>query len=113
MTEVISIKWTKRVGQPTTPLHRRLTVLLLAICVGKLTHAQTPSRDPLVDFDRYIQVALSDWKTPGLSVAIVRGDEVLLTKGYGVREVGTRESVDVDTIFPISSVSNRPCPSES
>ena len=60
--------------------------------------------DPLNGFDEYVRTALVDWKTPGISVAIIRSNETLLTKGYGVRELGKPELVDENTVFPISSV---------
>jgi len=42
---------------------------------------------------------------PGLAVAVVRGDEVLYAKGFGVRRVGSPEKVDADTVFAIASMS--------
>ncbi len=42
---------------------------------------------------------------PGLSVAVVFGDEVVYSGGFGVREVGTDEAVDAETVFLLASVS--------
>jgi CubicO group peptidase (beta-lactamase class C family) len=53
--------------------------------------------------DAYIEKARVDWGVPGLSVAIVQGEEVLLCKGYGVREIGTTEAIDRHTLFAIAS----------
>jgi CubicO group peptidase (beta-lactamase class C family) len=33
------------------------------------------------------QWVFKDWKVPGASVAIVRGDQVFLAKGYGYRDL--------------------------
>jgi len=40
---------------------------------------------------------------PGLAVAIVHKGQLVFAKGYGVRDVSTREPVDTQTIFAIAS----------
>jgi CubicO group peptidase (beta-lactamase class C family) len=42
---------------------------------------------------------------PGIAVAVVKDGEVVLAKGYGVREIGHPEPVDADTVFQLASVS--------
>ena len=42
---------------------------------------------------------------PGIAIAVVHGDEVLLKKGYGVREAGKPDPIDADTVFQVASVS--------
>lgn len=42
---------------------------------------------------------------PGLAIAVVHDDEVLLLEGYGVRELGGVDVVDADTVFQVASVS--------
>jgi CubicO group peptidase (beta-lactamase class C family) len=42
---------------------------------------------------------------PGLSIAIVHHDDVVFLKGFGVRQVGRPEPVEVDTVFQLASVS--------
>jgi CubicO group peptidase (beta-lactamase class C family) len=42
---------------------------------------------------------------PGIAVAVIHGDEVLLKKGYGVREAGKPQPIDADTVFQVASVS--------
>lgn len=49
--------------------------------------------------------ALKAFDAPGVAVAIVRGDQVLLAKGYGVREAGSDQPVTADTLFAIASCS--------
>ena len=44
-------------------------------------------------------------KTPGLAIAIVQDSTILFMKGFGLREVGTRDSVDEHTVFRLASVS--------
>ncbi|MDQ3526087.1 MAG: serine hydrolase [Chloroflexota bacterium] len=44
-------------------------------------------------------------ETTGVSVAVVYGDEVLATRGYGVASTGTNDPIDSDTIFQLASLS--------
>ncbi|OJJ21729.1 hypothetical protein BKI52_14605 [marine bacterium AO1-C] len=53
--------------------------------------------------DAYIQKGMKDWHIPGLAVAIVKDDKVVFMKGYGVKELGTQEKVDENTLFMIGS----------
>ncbi len=59
--------------------------------------------EQLAEIDRLIESVRADWEVPGLSVAIVRGDQLVLAKGYGVRTLGGQEPVDADTQFVIAS----------
>ena len=47
--------------------------------------------------------AMSKFNVPGMAIGIVKGDEVLLAKGYGVREIGKDKPVDSSTLFKIAS----------
>ena len=42
---------------------------------------------------------------PGLSIAVVQGDEVVFLEGFGVRQIGKPETVGADTVFQLASVS--------
>ncbi|MBX6363389.1 MAG: serine hydrolase [Gemmatimonadetes bacterium] len=53
--------------------------------------------------DAYVARAVADWHVPGLAIAVVRGDSVVFAKGYGVRELGKAEAVDIHTRFAIGS----------
>jgi CubicO group peptidase (beta-lactamase class C family) len=57
----------------------------------------------IADLDKYIAKAQKDWNAPGIAVAIVKDGKVILSKGYGVKEAGGKESVDNETLFAIAS----------
>jgi CubicO group peptidase (beta-lactamase class C family) len=44
-------------------------------------------------------------EVPGMAIAVVHDDAVVYTKGFGVREVGTDQPVDENTVFQLASVS--------
>ncbi|BCW18357.1 hypothetical protein NtRootA9_10650 [Arthrobacter sp. NtRootA9] len=59
----------------------------------------------LARLDDFAGYALAETGLPGLAVAVVYQDEVLYSKGFGVREVGKAGKVTPDTVFQVASVS--------
>jgi CubicO group peptidase (beta-lactamase class C family) len=53
--------------------------------------------------EQYIEQARTDWDVPGLAVAIVQDDRILLAEGFGVREIGSDDAVDAQTLFAMAS----------
>ena len=53
--------------------------------------------------DGYVTKALKEWQIPGVSVCVVKDGKVLVMKGYGVKEMGTIDKVDENTLFMIGS----------
>jgi CubicO group peptidase (beta-lactamase class C family) len=86
----------------TNRIQTLFLVLTLALSVAPCAFAQEA---PLQGFDEYVNKALKDWEVPGVGVAIVKNDKVVLAKGYGVRKLGDLTPVDDRTIFAIGSSS--------
>lgn len=59
----------------------------------------------LAGLDAFIADAMKSWNVPGLALAIVKDGEVVLKKGYGVRNVKAGTPVTADTVFAIGSSS--------
>lgn len=78
-----------------------LLVVLWLACVP-LAHAEPIDPIPI---DAAAEEAMKAWNVPGVAVAIVRGDEVVYMKGFGVRELGGKKPVTPDTVFAIASTS--------
>lgn len=68
-----------------------------------LSAIQPSLEQQVAALDAYIAQAREDWKVPGLAVAIVQGDKVLLSKGYGVLQTGAAQAVNEHTLFAIAS----------
>ena len=64
-----------------------------------------PAADPLAGLDAQIAAELERFRTPGISVAIVKDGQVLLAKGYGLRNVEQKLPMTADTVQPIASIS--------
>ncbi|MCX6169848.1 MAG: serine hydrolase [Ignavibacteriales bacterium] len=62
-------------------------------------------QDKIKRIDSLITKAMTDWKMPGFSVAIVKNDSVIFAKGYGVKDIAKNEPVDENTLFVIASCS--------
>lgn len=76
------------------------------LCASSVTGQQRtlPQERFPAELDRYIQKVLVDGQIPGIAIGIVRNDSVLVTKGYGVRELGKPDRVDENTVFDIASL---------
>ena len=77
-----------------------LRLFLLSLLFGQLAFAQ---KSPIKGLDEYIAKAMKEWETPGLAIAIVKGDEIVFARGYGVRKLGETDKVTEQTIFAVAS----------
>jgi CubicO group peptidase (beta-lactamase class C family) len=77
-------------------------LLLFTLLSGQFIYAQEPA---LQGFDDYVNKALKDWQVPGVAIAIIKNDKIILAKGYGVKKVGDPAPVSEKTIFAIGSAS--------
>lgn len=75
--------------------------LACALSVSSVIYAESP----IEDLSRFIQASQTKWQVPGVAVAVVKGDEIALLKGFGVTEIGKEEKVDGNTLFQLASVS--------
>lgn len=53
--------------------------------------------------DNYVYDAMRLWNIPGVAVAIVKDGKVVVSRGYGVREIYKNDLVDENTLFMIAS----------
>ncbi len=97
---------------------RRTFVLSLVLLAGLLGRADVvaalpaspilrqsePDSTSRADLDAFIASVMEEWKVPGLAIAVVRDGEVILSKGYGLRDVDEQLPVTPRTLFAIGSV---------
>lgn len=57
----------------------------------------------LAEFDAFIETTREQYAIPGAAVAVFNADEILLAKGYGLRQLGRPEPVTPETIFALGS----------
>jgi CubicO group peptidase (beta-lactamase class C family) len=58
----------------------------------------------LAELDRLVEHAMTCWSIPGLALAVVRGDDIAVLKGYGVRQLGVNDPVTPETQFMLCSL---------
>ncbi|HEY5611199.1 MAG TPA: serine hydrolase domain-containing protein, partial [Thermoanaerobaculia bacterium] len=83
------------------------SALVLLLLIASTTHAKRDPKNALAGIDRLIEDALAEQKIAGASVAVVVGDEVVLLKGYGWRDIEKNLAMTPDTMLPIASVSKQ------
>ena len=76
---------------------RFLSCLCVLFTLTGVASAQPP------DLDRWVARAMQTFEVPGIGLAIVKDDAVVLAKGYGVRKLGDPAPVDARTLFGIAS----------
>lgn len=59
----------------------------------------------LAEFETYAKKSMAEWKVPGMAIAIVRDKDVIYEKPFGVKTLGSKDPVTVDTVFQIGSTS--------
>lgn len=80
-------------------------ILLLIVFFVSFFSSRLTAQPPFIkdSLDSYIQQGLKDWNIPGLAIAIVKDGKVVVMKGFGVRDITTKEPVDENTLFMIAS----------
>jgi len=86
-------------------MKKLLLPLLLVSLLSTRSFSQTDSLPSFIkdSLDNYVNRALAQWQIPGVSVCIVKNGKVVWMKGYGVKETGTTDKVDENTLFMIGS----------
>ena len=88
---------------PHTIRARRLLACVLVVSTALISAQSTPRPAAPPDIDQWVQRAMQTFEVPGIGLAIVKDDAVVLAKGYGVRKLGEATPVDARTLFGIAS----------
>ncbi len=59
----------------------------------------------IYQFERFVEDTMQKGQLPGLAVAIVKDNRIIYLNGFGVREIGRSDPIDIHTIFRLASVS--------
>jgi CubicO group peptidase (beta-lactamase class C family) len=82
-----------------------MNCILSTVFAGTVLAAATPSNS-VIDtkkLDQIVESAMAEFQVPGLAIAVVSQDKLLLAKGYGVRDIGNNKPVTAQTLFGIAS----------
>jgi len=88
-------------------MHRKFIkhIALTALALGLSTNTLAQDRAVMAEdkIDALVERALVDFNIPGIGVGIIKDGEVILAKGYGIRDMRGSDKVDGDTLFQIAS----------
>lgn len=74
---------------------------LLVLSMAPASSAVQPL--PIGELDGRIDALREAFGIPGLAIAVVRHDSIVLARGYGIRRVGEAGRIDAETLFAIGS----------
>jgi CubicO group peptidase (beta-lactamase class C family) len=83
-------------------VHRVAVALHLALIQARPVAAQTAAA--LDSVDRYISAERTRYRIPGLSVAVLRGDSIVLARGYGYANLELHAPASDSTVYQSGSV---------
>lgn len=78
-------------------------LLIISIFSFFLFNNVSAQTSKIQELDKYFQKALEEWHIPGMAIAIIKNDSILLSKGYGVKDISKTDKVDENTLFGIAS----------
>lgn len=81
--------------------HLALIVMLMTMLLPSWGSAQTIDAEK--QLDNMITQGMQDWQIPGMTAIVVKNNEVVFQKVYGVKNLETREPVDENTLFNMGS----------
>ncbi|MGH7498697.1 MAG: serine hydrolase domain-containing protein [Gemmatimonadales bacterium] len=79
---------------------------LLALCFGTVSagSAQAGRAFPADSIDRFVRAEMARQRIPGMSVAVLRGDSVLLERGYGFANLELGVPASDSTVYQSGSI---------
>jgi CubicO group peptidase (beta-lactamase class C family) len=86
-------------------MKRSLNVFLMCLmALSSLAQSKKQKKtDPLAGIDTLLNRILKDQQVAGFAVAVVKGDQVIYSKGFGYRDVENKKPVTPNTLFAIGS----------
>lgn len=84
-------------------LKQAVTSSLMALAAARGAEAAPLRPLDAAAVDATVERIRAEVGVPGVAIAVVRGDAVVLARGYGVRDLAGGEAVDAHTLFAIGS----------
>lgn len=83
-------------------------IFLTALCIAPPAVLPQVASDQIEQqVDAYLQSEIQLDKLPGLSLAVVRGDKVILTRGFGFADLEKKSPVTPETAFEVGSITKQ------
>lgn len=79
-----------------------ISILVVAV-LNTATAKDALRENKIATIEQSVTQAMAEFQVPGIAVAIVKDDQVVLSKGFGVLKHGSAEKVTADTLFGVAS----------
>ncbi len=79
-------------------------VIAIFLCISSITFAQKPEGPPMEAINEFIESQMRKQHIPGLSLAVVKDGNLLLTRGYGLADVENNVPATPETVYQIQSI---------
>ena len=89
----------RAISRPKSPI-----AAAIALCLAAVTATAPWPAGGAESLDSVIAEAMARWRVPGLAIAAARGDDVVLLRGFGVRDVESGLRVTPQTLFALGSI---------
>lgn len=81
----------------------QFALLVFCLTLNQFSVAQTINTERNAKISKAVQDAMDKFQVPGIAVAVVKDNKVVMAKGFGVTKYGTKQKVNTDTLFGIAS----------
>jgi CubicO group peptidase (beta-lactamase class C family) len=68
---------------------------------GRKAHRLDDTR--IAELSRFVETAVKNTGVPGVAIGLIENGKVVFADGFGVRELGSNQKVDANTLFMIAS----------
>lgn len=87
-------------------MKKSLTALLVTLlCLSISCHPQHSPEERIQRIEQVVTAGMQSYNVPGVSIAVIEGNQVEWARGYGVKEVGKPDPVTPETMFQAGSIS--------
>lgn len=84
-------------------MKKSICPLVVVFLLSLLFTSQTAESQDLEQLDRYFATMAREWDVTGMSIGIVKNNQLVFTGNYGIKEVGRDEAPDKNTLYAIAS----------
>jgi len=80
-------------------------ILIASLClfVSHASFAKETNEQRNAKISQAVEAAMQKLQVPGIALAVVKNNKVVMAKGFGVTKYGTKQKVNADTLFGIAS----------
>jgi len=80
-------------------------IVIISLALPALGAKPADPKAQLKGFAEFVTKAMAEWKVPGMAVAVIKDGKVILSEGFGLRDVKDNLKVTPQTVFAIGSSS--------